>query len=94
MTYYVYIMTNKPRGVLYVGVTNDIARRTYEHRLGQGSAFTKRYNLKKLVYVEVFDYIEEAILSEKRLKNWHRAWKLSLIESVNPQWNDLTALTV
>ena len=94
MTYYVYIMTNKPRGVLYVGVTNDIARRTYEHGLGQGSTFTKRYNLTKLVYVEVFDYIEEAILREKRLKNWHRDWKLSLIESVNPQWNDLTALTV
>ncbi len=94
MSYYVYIMTNKPRGVLYIGVTNNIAKRTYEHRLGQGSKFTKRYHLKKLVYVEVFDYIEDAILREKKLKNWHRDWKLSLIESVNPQWNDLTMLTV
>lgn len=94
MSYYVYIMTNKPRGVLYIGVTNNIAKRTYEHRLGQGSKFTKRYHLKKLVYVEVFDYIEDAILREKKLKNWHRDWKFSLIESVNPQWNDLTMLTV
>ena len=92
MSYYVYIMTNKPRGVLYIGVTNNIAKRTYE--LGQGSKFTKRYHLKKLIYVEVFDYIEDAILREKKLKNWHRDWKLSLIESVNPQWNDLTMLTV
>ena len=94
MSYYVYITTNKPRGVLYIGVTNNIAKRTYEHRLGQGSKFTKRYHLKKLIYVEVFDYIEDAILREKKLKNWHRDWKLSLIESVNPQWNDLTMLTV
>lgn len=94
MSYYVYIMANKPRGTLYIGVTNNITKRTYEHAIGQGSQFTKRYHLKKLIYLEIFDCIEDAILREKKLKNWHRDWKLSLIESVNPHWNDLTALTI
>ena len=89
MPYYVYIMTNKPRGALYIGVTNDIARRGYEHREGIIKGFTKKYNLKKLIYAEPYDCIFEAIEREKQLKNWHRQWKTNLIESVNPEWVDL-----
>lgn len=93
MSYYVYITTNKPRGVLYIGVTNDIARRTYEHKNSLIKGFTKKYNLKKLVYVETYDQVDEAIKREKQLKNWHRAWKINQIESVNPEWAELnTAL--
>jgi putative endonuclease len=93
MPYYVYITTNKPRGVLYIGVTNDISRRTYEHKDGLIKGFTKKYNLKKLVYVESYDQVDEAIKREKRLKNWHREWKINQIESVNPEWTELnTAL--
>lgn len=68
MPYYVYITTNKPRGVLYIGVTNDIARRTYEHQTSLIKGFTKKYNLKKLVYVESYDQVDEAIKREKQLK--------------------------
>lgn len=86
---YVYIMgNNKP--VLYIGVTNDLNRRTQEHRLNLAEGFTKRYNCHKLLYYESFDTIEDAIRREKQLKNWHREWKLNLIRAVNPAFRDLS----
>ncbi len=87
--FYVYIVTNKPRGTLYIGVTNNLVRRIYEHRNSLINGFTKRYNLKRLVYFEVFDRVEEAIHREKRLKKWNRQWKIELIEKSNPDWTDL-----
>jgi putative endonuclease len=87
--YHVYIMTNKPNGTLYVGVTNDLTRRSYEHRNSLIDGFTKKYNLKMLVYFEVFDRVEYAILREKRLKKWSREWKIDMIEKSNPGWMDL-----
>ncbi|HQF42068.1 MAG TPA: GIY-YIG nuclease family protein [Ignavibacteriaceae bacterium] len=87
--YYVYILTNKPNGTLYIGVTNDLARRIYEHRNKLINGFTQKYNIKKLIYFEVFDRIEDAILREKRLKKWNRQWKIELIEKTNPNWIDL-----
>jgi len=87
--YYVYIMTNKPNGTLYIGVTNDLVRRIYEHRNSIIDGFTKKYNLKMLVYFEMFDRVEDAILKEKRLKKWNRQWKVEMIEKSNPDWVDL-----
>ena len=89
-SYYVYILTNKPRGTFYIGVTNDLARRIWEHHQGKGSKFVKNYNLYKLVYSEVFDDIDAAIEREKRLKRWRRQWKIELIEASNPQWQDMS----
>lgn len=85
----VYIMTNKPQGTLYVGVTSDLVKRVYEHRNNLVDGFTKRYNLHHLVYYETTSDIYEAIVREKRLKKWNRAWKISLIEKFNPSWSDL-----
>lgn len=82
-------MTNKPKGTLYIGITNDLIRRSYEHRNSLIDGFTKKYNLKMLVYFEVFDRVEDAILREKRLKKWNRQWKIELIEKSNPDWSDL-----
>lgn len=90
--YFVYIMTNKPKGTLYVGVTNDIERRGGEHYAKVGSQFTKKYNLHRLVYLEETSNVEDAIAREKQLKNWHRQWKINLIESENPKWKDLLAI--
>jgi len=87
--YYVYIMASRKNGTIYIGVTNDIARRTYEHREGLISGFTKRYDVKLLVYVEPFDDIRAAIQREKNLKKWPRVWKIALIEESNPEWRDL-----
>ena len=87
--YYVYIMTNQYNTVLYVGVTNDILRRVQEHKAGINKGFTSRYRIKKLVYYEVIDDIESAILREKQLKAGNRARKIQLIESLNPDWHDL-----
>jgi putative endonuclease len=87
--YYVYILTNKPRGTLYVGVTNDLVRRVYQHREGTIAGFTKRYGLKQLVYFEKYDTPTLAIQREKNIKHWSRLWKLDLINSSNPQWRDL-----
>ncbi|MBX9827332.1 MAG: GIY-YIG nuclease family protein [Xanthobacteraceae bacterium] len=87
--YYVYIITNKPRGTLYVGVTNNLGRRIYEHREGTIAGFTKRYGLKQLVYFEKYDTPTLAIQREKNIKHWSRLWKLDLINSSNPQWRDL-----
>jgi putative endonuclease len=86
---WVYIVTNKPNGILYVGVTSDIARRAWEHREGAITGFTKRYRLKRLVYVERHDTIQLAIQREKNLKHWSRAWKVQLIQKLNPIWDDL-----
>ncbi len=86
---YLYIMTNRRNGILYVGVTNDIARRAFEHREGLLPGFTKRYGLKMLVYVEVHESIVEAIRRERAMKHWSRAWKVKLIHRVNPDWSDL-----
>ncbi|MCH8999150.1 MAG: GIY-YIG nuclease family protein [Proteobacteria bacterium] len=89
MAYYVYLMASKRNGTLYVGVTNDLVRRAYEHREGQADGFTKKYAVKNLVYFEVFEEVREAIQRERNLKHWRRAWKIDLIERGNPQWNDL-----
>jgi putative endonuclease len=87
--YYVYILASKKNGTLYIGVTNDIIRRTYEHRNGLIEGFTKKYNVKLLVYYEIHQDINEAIKREKALKKWLRKWKIELIEKSNPNWKDL-----
>ena len=89
MQSYIYIMTNKKYGTLYIGVTSDLIKRVYEHKKSFIDSFTSRYNLKKLVYYEVFDDINEAIKKEKQLKKWKRAWKIELIDKFNPNWKDL-----
>jgi putative endonuclease len=88
---YVYIMTNKPKGTLYVGVTSDLVKRVYEHKNKLADGFTKKYNLHKLVHYEIFDSIEDAIKREKQLKNWRRDWKIELVTKNNPQWEDLAS---
>lgn len=82
-------VTNKKNGVLYIGVTNNLIRRIYEHKNNHIKGFTYKYNAKSLIYFEVFDNIEDAIIREKRLKKWNRAWKIKLIEGMNPEWKDL-----
>lgn len=82
-------MTNKPNGVLYIGVTNDLIRRVYEHRQHLVKGFTDKYNLDKLVWFEQTQDIVSAIEREKQLKNWHRLWKINLIEQFNSNWQDL-----
>lgn len=82
-------MTNRPRGVLYVGVTSDLANRIHQHKTGLGSDFCKRYKLTRLVLAEQHETILEAIAREKALKAWQRAWKIRLIEESNPDWSDL-----
>ena len=90
--YWVYIVTNKPNGTLYIGVTGGIDDRIERHKNGEGCIFTSKYKLHKLVYFEEFQYIDDAIKREKQLKNWHRQWKINLIEEENPNWNDLFEL--
>lgn len=87
--YVVYIMASARNGTLYVGVTNDLARRAYQHRSGVGSAFTRKYGVTRLVWYERYGDVNEAIAREKRLKKWERRWKLELIEAMNPDWADL-----
>jgi putative endonuclease len=89
MSGFVYIMSNKRDGTLYIGVTNNLSRRVHEHREELVEGFTKRYGLHRLVYYELFDDIRAAIQREKTLKHWPRLWKLSLIHEANPDWNDL-----
>ncbi|PCJ86524.1 MAG: hypothetical protein COA52_15005 [Hyphomicrobiales bacterium] len=89
MTGYVYIMASKPRGTLYIGVTNDITRRAVEHRESIASEFTTKYQCKRLVWYELHDTVPDAIAREKQLKKWLRAWKITLIETVNSGWRDL-----
>ena len=86
---YVYILTNKPMGVLYIGVTDDLARRVEQHRAGAVAAFTKRYNCHLLVWFERFENIHHAREFEWRMKKWNRAWKVTRIVEMNPQWHDL-----
>ncbi len=86
---YVYFLTNRPNGILYVGVTNDLVRRVFEHRSGFVAGFTKRHCLKRLVYFETFDDIRNAIQREHNIKHWPRAWKVRTIVAVNPEWDDL-----
>jgi putative endonuclease len=87
--YYVYILTNKSNKVLYVGVTNDLPRRMYEHKSKSVEGFCKRYNVSKLVYFEETNDIQSALRREKQLKNWHREWKINQIVGFNPEWKDL-----
>jgi putative endonuclease len=89
-TFYVHILTNKKNGTLYTGITNDLKRRIPEHKSGTGKSFTKRYNVKMLVYYEVTNYILNAIQREKQIKGWVRRKKIELIESMNPDWDDLS----
>ena len=86
---YVYIVTNKRYGVLYIGVTSNIARRAYEHRESLIDGFTKKYQCHHLVWYQHFDRIEDAIACEKRMKKWERMWKINAIEAINPGWKDL-----
>ena len=88
-TGYIYFLTNRPNGILYVGVTSNLARRIYEHRIGAVAGFTKRYSLRRLVYFETFDDIRTAIQREHNIKHWSRAWKVRLILASNPNWDDL-----
>lgn len=85
----VYILANRPYGTLYTGVTSDLARRIFEHREGLIPGFTLRYGIKTLVYYEFFAMMGDAIQREKRIKEWRRAWKIELVESLNPEWRDL-----
>jgi putative endonuclease len=88
--FYVYILASQPNGTLYVGVTNDLARRMSEHKGKVVAGFTRRYGVDKLVYFEPYGSITLAREAEYKLKRWRRAWKLALIEKQNPQWRDLT----
>ena len=89
MLYHVYIMASQRNGTLYVGVTNDLVRRVFEHRSDCVEGFTRRYGVHMLVWFESTGSIEAAIGREKHLKNWRRAWKVALIERCNPTWDDL-----
>ncbi|HET9639025.1 MAG TPA: GIY-YIG nuclease family protein [Allosphingosinicella sp.] len=86
---WVYMMADRYRGTIYTGVTADIARRTFEHRESRGSRFVAKYSLLRLVYLEPYERIDEAIAREKAIKKWRRAWKIELIEKANPDWLDL-----
>jgi len=91
-SYYVYILASRKHGTLYIGVTNNLRARLESHRSGRGSEFVKKYGVTRLVYVEEYASPEEAIRREKQLKNWHRDWKIRLIEEDNPDWSDLSGL--
>ena len=87
--YYIYILANKRNGTLYIGVTNNLIKRVYEHKSDMVDGFTKKYGVHRLVYYEQSEDVKSAIEREKRLKAWKRQWKLRLIEEMNPEWNDL-----
>ena len=88
--YYVYIMTNKYRTVLYTGVTGNIEKRIYEHKNKTVEGFTSKYNADKVVYIEGFENVVDAINAEKTIKGWRRSKKIAIIEEKNPNWNDLS----
>ena len=92
--YYVYILASRRHGTLYIGVTNSVQKRLEQHRLGKGSKFVKAYGVFRLVYVEAYERVEEAIAREKQLKRWKRDWKIELIERDNLEWRDLSDLLV
>lgn len=85
----VYILASKRNGTIYIGVTSDLVRRVWQHKQGTYDGFTSRYGVNQLVYYETFTRMEDAIIREKRLKEWHRTWKIRLIEEGNPEWRDL-----
>jgi len=87
--YYVYILTNKQDGTLYIGVTSNLRKRIWDHKNKAVDGFTKKYNLDRLVYFETYDCVENAILREKRMKKWERSWKVERIQERNPEWKDL-----
>ncbi|KRB85464.1 excinuclease ABC subunit C [Sphingomonas sp. Root710] len=87
---WVYIMANRYRGTIYVGVTSDLASRIHQHRTGTGSDFCKQHALDRLVWADHTPSIADAITHEKRIKKWRREWKFALIETANPEWNDLS----
>lgn len=89
--YYVYILASKIRGTLYIGITNDLQRRVYEHKKELVKGFTQKYGVDKLMYFETFKSIDEAIKREKNLKKWKRDWKIKLIEEENKKWLDLSS---
>jgi len=93
-SYYVYILTNASRQVMYVGVTNNLENRVAEHREGKGSTFTRKYHVDTLVYAEEYKYVEDAIAREKELKGWRRSKKDALVEALNPTWADLLEVVV
>ena len=86
---YVYLLASRRNGTLYVGVTSDLVRRVRAHKEGILGGFTRRYGVHRLVYYETHEHIRDAIIREKRIKEWNRAWKLELIEQMNPGWQDL-----
>lgn len=88
--YYVYIMASKIRGTLYIGMTNDLERRVFEHKKGVKKGFTQKYGVSKLMYFETFQNVNEAIDREKKMKKWKRDWKIELIEKENKKWLDLS----
>ena len=90
MNYYVYVLTNKSNRVMYIGVTNNLERRLYEHKQELIEGFTKRYHVNKLVYFETTTDVRSAIEREKQLKGWRRARKNELVETMNPEWRDLS----
>ena len=90
-SFYVYTLASRSGGTLYIGVTNDLIRRVAEHKMKLTKGFPKKYEVHKLVYFEQFDDAENAIKREKRLISWNRAWKIRLIEELNPNWDDLTS---
>jgi len=90
--FFVYVMTNYSKSSLYIGITNDLIRRVYEHKNNVFEGFTKRYQVHQLVYYEIYSYVWDAIQREKNLKKWKRAWKIQLIETINPEWKDLSDL--
>jgi putative endonuclease len=92
--YYVYILASRRHGTLYIGVTNNVAKRLEQHRNGQGSSFVKAHGVFRLVYVEPYERPDEAIAREKQLKRWKRDWKIELIERDNLEWRDLSDLLV
>jgi putative endonuclease len=91
---FVYILASKPYGTLYIGVTNDIGRRVYEHREGLASKFTKKYRVTRLVWFEVWPTVPQAIQRETSLKRWKRDWKIDLVNKMNPEWQDLYEMLV
>ena len=89
MPYYVYLLASRKNGTLYLGVTRDLVRRTYQHKMKLTPGFTARYGVNRLVWYEVFDDPTNAIVREKELKKWRRDWKIRLIEDMNSEWRDL-----
>jgi putative endonuclease len=94
VTYWVYILANRRYGTLYVGVTNSLSRRMWQHREGEFGGFTKTYGVKRLVWFRGFGQVTEAIYFEKQLKRWRREWKIQLIEAENSTWDDLYVLLI